>query len=283
MKKILNIKFLSVILLSAFLSSCDNKDDATGYSKLEVASDVVATVSLISPLTSSQTVRESDANIFTYKITLNKPQSVDIHISVSQSAGTATDEDDFKFDKEIIIPAYSTVGTGTISILNDDLQEGDETFTIKIGGVNTSNAVLGATLINFTIFDCFLNYTLAGTYQYSTTNCSAPTGETASGPLTGTVSFTEVSTGLYDIDDASFGGWTGLYGPSGGVATGIQLSNLCGTISLIGMDQYNEVFTMTNLVINGTTLSFHWANDYGEYGDTTLTRTDGTNWPQISL
>ena len=30
-------------------------------------------------------------------------------------------------------------------------------------------------------------------------------------------------------------------------------------------------------------MSFHWENDYGEFGDTTLTRTDGTNWPQLSL
>jgi hypothetical protein len=281
MKKILNFKFISVILLSAFLSNCDNKDDATGYSNLEVASDVVASVSLINPLASSQTVREADANVFTYKITINKSQPVDIHVSVSQNAGTATDDDDFKFDKEVIIPAYSTIGTGTISILNDNLQEGDETFTLKIGSVNTSNAVLGSSLLNFTIKDCFSN--LAGTFNYSTTNCSAPTGESASGPLTGTVTFAQLSSGLYSISDASFGGWVGLYGASGGVATGVKLSDLCGTISFTDKDQYNEVFTMTNLVINGPSLSFHWENDYGEYGDTTLTRTDGTNWPQLTL
>lgn len=279
MKKILNIKFLSVILLSAFLASCDNKDDATGYSNLEVTTDVVGTVSMVSPLVSTQTVREADANTFSYKITLNKSQSVDIHIAVSQTSGTATNEDDFKFDKEIIIPAYTTVGTGTISILNDNLQEGDETFTLKIGDVNTSNAVLASSVLNFTIKDCFSN--LAGTYQISTTNCSAPTGETAAGPLTGTVTFTETSSGLYTISDASFGGWIGLYGS--GVATGVKLSDLCGTISFTGADQYNEVFTMTNLVINGSSLSFHWENDYGEFGDTTLTRTDGTNWPQLTL
>lgn len=281
MKKILNYKFISVILLSAFLSNCDNKDDATGYSNLEVASDVVASVSLINPLASSQTVREADANVFTYKITINKSQPVDIHVSVSQTAGTATDDDDFKFDKEVIIPAYSTIGTGTISILNDNLQESDETFTLKIGSVNTSNAVLGSSILNFTIKDCFSN--LAGTYNFVTTNCytPGPPAGNAAGPFSGTVTFTELSSGLYSISDASFGGWEGLYGS--GVATGVKLSDLCGTISFTDKDQYNEVFTMTNLVINGPSLSFHWENDYGEYGDTTLTRTDGTNWPQLTL
>jgi hypothetical protein len=123
---------------------------------------------------------------------------------------------------------------------------------------------------------------LAGTFSYSTTNMGEPGGGRVAGPVTGTVKFTTADAGMYAISDASFGGWTGLYGP-GNIATGVKLKDICNKISYSGVDQYNEVFTFSNLVVNGTKLSFHWENDYGEFGDTTLTRADGTNWPTLTL
>jgi hypothetical protein len=274
-KKMKKMKLFSTLFLSTlFLVSCDN-DDATGDSTLEVATDVVGTISLTSPLTTSQTVREADEDSFAYTITLNKPQSIDVHISVIQVSGTA-DGDDFEFDNDIVIPAYSR----TITIHTDDLQEGDENFTLKIGNINTSNASVPSSTVTFVITDCYSD--LAGTYNYSTTNCSAPTGEFAAGPLTGTVTFTQTASGVYELSDASFGGWIGLYG-AGNIATGVSFTDLCGTLSYTGVDQFNEVFTLSNLVINGPSMSFHWENDYGEFGDTTLTRPDGSNWPALTL
>lgn len=262
---------------SLFLTSCD-EDNATGYSNLIVAEDVVASVEFDNPLQSSQTVREADEEEFTYTITLDKPQSVDIHINVSQIDGNA-DEDDFEYDQSLVIPAYSTSVSGSIKIHNDAVAEGDETFTLRIGGPNTSNATLNPVNVTFVINDCYSD--LAGTYNYTTTNCSAPTGEAAAGPLTGTVTFTETAPGVYSLSDASFGGWIGLYGS--GIATGVSFRDLCGQLSYTGVDQYNETFIISNLVIDGPNMSFHWENDYGEFGDTTLTRTDGTNWPALYL
>lgn len=279
MKKMKKLKLFSALLLSTlFLASCDN-DDATGESTLEVAEGVTGTISLVSPLTSSQTVREADEDTFDFTITLNKPQAIDIHISIVQIDGTA-DGDDFEFDNDIVIPAYTLTGSGSISIHNDSLDEDDETVTLRIGNVNTSNATVASSIVTFVINDCYSD--LAGTYPYSTTNCSAPTGEFAAGPLTGTVTFTETSAGVYTISDASFGGWLGLYGP-GNIATGVSLTDTCGQMAYDGVDQFNEVFTFTNLVISGSSMSFHWENDYGEFGDTTLTRTDGTDWPPLFL
>jgi hypothetical protein len=281
-KKQFLIYALSVVAVT--FVSC-NKDDATGNSTLEVASGVVGTVSLISPLAVSQTVNEGDLGSYEYTITLNKAQVKDIHVSVKQISGTALssgDDKDFEFDNDIVIPAYSTTATGTIHILNDDLEESVETATLQIGFPNTSNASLTSSTVSFTINDCYSN--LAGTYSYVTTNCytPGPPASSVAGPFSGSVTFTAVTSGVYDISDVSFGGWIGLYGPNN-IATGVKLNHLCGTLSLSGTDQYNEVFTLTNLVVNGSDLSFHWANDYGEYGDTTLTRDDFTNWPNMHL
>lgn len=280
MKKIFNNKFGFALLLSSMLFiSCDDSGDATGYSNLIVAEDVVGTITLDSPLTNSQTVREGDQGVYTYTITLNKPQSVDIHVSILQVDGDA-DDHDFEFDHELIIPAYTTSVSGEIKILNDDEDEDNETFTLRVSNANTSNATIASQELAFTIIDCYSD--LAGTYSYSTTNMSEPGGGFVAGPVTGSVTFTAAGAGVYNISDASFGGWIGLYGP-GNTATGVQLVDLCGEIAYDGVDQYNEVFTFSNLVINGANMSFHWENDYGESGDTTLTRTDGTNWPNLTL
>lgn len=282
MKKILNIKLSLSILFSAILLTSCEKDDFTGDSTLEVATDVVGTISLTSPLTTSQNVREADEDSFAFTITLNKPQSKDIHVSVIQVSGSAESgtDGDFEFDNDIVIPAYSLTASGTIKIHNDDLQEGDENFTLKIGNANTSNASVASSTVTFVITDCFSD--LAGTYNFSTTNVSAPTGEFAAGPLTGTVTFTQTASGVYELSDASFGGWVGLYG-AGNIATGVSFADTCGTLAYSGTDQYGEVFTISNLVISGPSMSFHWENDYGEFGDTTLTRPDGSNWPALTL
>lgn len=274
-----NIKLFSAALLSILFIGCDKEESTTGKSNLEVATGVTATISLASPLASSQTVREADGDVFTYTITLDKTQPVDIHISISQVDGSA-DDHDFEFDSELVIPAYSTTATGTVTILNDDEEEDEEFATLRIGGPNTSNASLTSSTITFVITDCYSD--LAGTYSYTTTNVGEPGGFTVAGPLTGSVTFTADTPGYYTLSDASFGGWLGLYGP-GNIATGVQFKDICKQLSYEGVDQFNEVFTISNLEILGSSMSFHWENDYGEYGDTTLTRTDGTDWPALFL
>ncbi len=268
---------LSIFALGIF--SCESDDDATGYSNLQVESDVTATLNMQDGLAASQTVREADLNAYSYTVTLNKTQPVDIHLTISQVGGDA-DDHDIEFDHEIVIPAYSTSATGTIKILNDDEDEETETASIRIGGPNTSNAVFTPVTVDFTIEDCFSD--LAGTYAYTTTNVGEPNGGTVAGPLTGSVTFTQTEPGKYSLSDASFGGWVGLYG-AGNFATGVSFLDLCGQLSYSGLDQFNETFFISNLEILGSTMSFHWENDYGEYGDTTLTRTDGTNWPPLFL
>lgn len=154
MKKITKQFLFCALSLSALtFVSCDD-DDATGDSTLEVTQGVVATVNLVAPLAATQTVNEpvevDDEITYSYTITLNQPQSKDVHISVMQIAGSA-DSEDFEFTADVVIPAYATTGTGTITVLSDVAPEGTEDFTLQIGGVNTSNATLAPTTVSFTI------------------------------------------------------------------------------------------------------------------------------------
>ena len=287
MKKIINKIFIVLILAFATtFVSCEADDQATGKGTLNVATGVTASISLNTPLAATNVTKEAEEKVFNYTITLNKPQVVPVLVYVSQTGGTA-DDHDFSFDSQVIVPAYATSAKGSITILNDSDKEGDETFTLQIGDLQTANAKVGALGVSFVIKDCYSD--LAGTYTYVTTNCytPGPPPGNAAGPFTGSVTLVETSSGVYSLTDASFGGWLGLYGPqtpaTNNTANGVTITDFCGKLGFGEKDQYGEIFTFSNLVISGANMSFKWTNDYGEYGSTVLTRTDGTSWPPLTL
>lgn len=149
-KNKLNILALTLLCGGFLFTSC-SEDDATGASTLIVNQGVSGNV--VTDFDSSITVdvNEFDEETFTYTVTIDQTQPVDIHVSVKQIAGDATEGDDYDFSHEVVIPAYSTTATGSITILNDDTVEGVETFTLQIGDVNTSNASIPYKTVSFSI------------------------------------------------------------------------------------------------------------------------------------
>ena len=147
-----SLKVLSLSALSLLFSmvSCDS-DDATGNSTLIVTDGVAASFSPDFDNSATLVVNEEDEETFTYQIVLNKAQAVDVHIHVSQIAGDAVEDEDFKMDHTIVIPANTTVGTGSIKILNDIFVEGTEMFTIQVGDEKTSNASFTPVNVSFEI------------------------------------------------------------------------------------------------------------------------------------
>lgn len=179
--------------------------------------------------------------------------------------------EDFEVGDQLIVSTELTLKNGTvIKMLNDD---GSTNY-----GIDVSNSPLFSVIQAYNVA-CPSD--LGGTYEFSTANIGEPGGGTVAGPVTGTVTFKDLGGGVYDISDGSFGGWEALYGPPG--AKGVTLIDVCNQIKFGGKDDYGDTYTMTNLVVNGNQISFHWKNTYGEFGDTTLTRTDGTDWPPLTL
>lgn len=179
---------------------------------------------------------------------------------------------DFKIGDQIIISADITLKNGQILALTNN--DGTSNYSTNIATSGTYKVTQSYNV------SCPSN--LGGSYAFTTTNVSAPTGEFEAGPITGTVTFTDLGGGQYALSDASFGGWGAIYG-AGEIAVGVGINDICNTINFTGKDQYDEVFTFSNLQINGATLTFKWENDYGEFGTTSLVRTDGTNWPNLKL
>ena len=177
---------------------------------------------------------------------------------------------DFQLGNSLTVSTQLTLSDGrVIKIINDNGKDNYGGGIANLGDIKIRQS-----------FDVSCPSSLAGTYAYVTTNCTAPTGEVALGPLTGNVTLTGTG-GTYTISDASFGGWIGLYGP-GQAATGVKLKDVCNKISYSGADQFGEVFTFSNLVISGNKMTFNWENDYGEKGKTELTKPNG-NWPALFL
>lgn len=121
---------------------------------------------------------------------------------------------------------------------------------------------------------------LAGTYAYSTTNFQVPGSPVIATPITGNVTLANSTSGGYTISDAAFGVYVALYNaPDNILVTGIRLVDTCGKLSFAGQNIYGDTWSISNVVVNGSNLTFNWLTSYNEKGTTTLTRTDGTNWP----
>ena len=156
MKKIkLNYLFLSLLVASLSVTSCST-DDATGDSVIEVndGAAVVVPVSQHVTMNSINYVNEGGFDkTLTYAVTLQEVQPVDVHVRVSFVSGTATEDEDFEYDHEVVIPAWSLSGEGTITILGDSEVESMETFTLKIGSMYDANIDLADTTVSFEITD----------------------------------------------------------------------------------------------------------------------------------
>jgi len=117
---------------------------------------------------------------------------------------------------------------------------------------------------------------LEGTYEYTSTTywCDGD-------PTTGEVTWTSVGPGIYEIDNWSYGTYTVCYGgPAEGWGT-LQLSDVCNGISIIGLDAFDDTWTIKVESVDGPVLTISWGNTYGESGTVELTRTDDTDWPPL--
>lgn len=132
---------------------------------------------------------------------------------------------------------------------------------------------------------------LAGVVNYSTTNMvlGQPSGPVpCSGPatITGSQTLTDMGGGVYHIPDLAWGSWVaGQCWPNQGNADGgnNSLLDICERLAYgAAPDQYGDVYTMSNLVVNGASMTFDWVNTWGDGGTTTATRADGANWPPLT-
>lgn len=84
------------------------------------------------------------------------------------------------------------------------------------------------------------------------------------------------------LNDMSMGAYYACY-ENDGDQDALPLGDLrivwdCNTFEIVGASQWGEIYSVTDIVIEGNTLSFSWTNDYGEGAMVTLVRKDGNEW-----
>lgn len=85
-----------------------------------------------------------------------------------------------------------------------------------------------------------------------------------------------------DAEDFSFGAYTACYGEGSTLPGGdLRIKDACNIIAPIGVSRWSEVYAYDDVQVSGNVLTIVWTNDYGEGGTTTITRTDGTDWPPL--
>ncbi|MBX2961679.1 MAG: hypothetical protein KF687_04150 [Cyclobacteriaceae bacterium] len=135
---------------------------------------------------------------------------------------------------------------------------------------------------------------LAGTYTVSTAtpgfcgNVFNGNVRFVAGTTAGTY-IVEVELDGAFVQDFSFGAYRACYGaataPPGG-ANGLRLTDACGKLAFntFASSPWGDNFTMLGVSVAGPVLTLQWETSWPpESGTSTITRTDATNWPPLSL
>ncbi len=158
MKHINSLLSLSLVLLM-LVAGC-KKDDYTGASTI---SPTTPTANLEIDAPSSMTEANMD---IPFTITLSEAQIVDLAFKVTQTGGDAVEGADFDFTHTVIIPAFSTSGSGAITIYADLEIEETETLQLKIGETETPNVNFVAQTVDIELKN-FVNPDLNMAFDWS--------------------------------------------------------------------------------------------------------------------
>jgi len=170
---------------------------------------------------------------------------------------------------------FEDVPVGGAILTPNDLGPGDGwkfNFAIKMSDGRELKPGRGADSfsVNFTC-----ESDLAGTYDTVTDGGTGDgSGGTAS-PFSGLayqVTITEVSAGVYEVSDITFGLYPVGYGDGENPA---QFTDICNSITVTDQPDVvygGDVFNGTGTVNGDGTITISWSNGYGDNGVTTLTK-----------
>ena len=115
---------------------------------------------------------------------------------------------------------------------------------------------------------------LDGTYEFTTTDVWC------GGEVSGTVTMSQSSAGVYVFNDWSFGAYSVCYSPTSAAgSTSLNFTDVCAEVSFTGtVDVYGDTWTFTSS-IDGNAWNIGWVNTYGESAQSTVFYTGGADWP----
>jgi hypothetical protein len=172
-----------------------------------------------------------------------------------------------------------------ITIMPDNIEVGEKwTIVVNITSADVEIGEYSSATHNIAI-TCESD--LAGAYDYITNDAYVTYQGITYGPyngLTGSGVIAETSiAGNYTITDVSFGVFPYIWGDS--EAVGPVLVDVCDELSFSGVDQYGDSYSFISAITvsqDQTSITFSWTNTFNDTGTTTITRTDGSTWPELT-
>lgn len=164
-----------------------------------------------------------------------------------------------------------TDAVSALGISTDDVAVGDN-FSLRFASTTGSGTYSTGARVGV-LATC--SSALAGEYAYVQGD-SFCGGDATSG----TVTLTETAAGRYTFDDWSFGSYMVCYGGPAASWGTLELTDVCNTLAIDGLDNYSDTWDITNISTSGDQFTFTWSNTYGEAGTVTLTNPNG-DWPPL--
>lgn len=96
-------------------------------------------------------------------------------------------------------------------------------------------------------------------------------------PFTTKAAWVKVGDGVYETTDFVYGAYLSCWDWDGLPEGNLQINDVCILIFPTGASQWAEIYTFSNGSTSGTSFTFYWENDYGEFGTVTLTRQEIVN------
>lgn len=141
--KNINLKLITLFLLSYTIFSCDKEVDGLNDSVKVVNSGTAKVVPSNVFLSTNSVSTFNEGGVKTdikFDITIDVPQPTETFVTISLlSGGTAVENEDFTFDHQVKIAPFAKSGKGVITILDDAVNESTEFFTLKVGDKNDAN------------------------------------------------------------------------------------------------------------------------------------------------
>jgi hypothetical protein len=190
-------------------------------------------------------------------------------------------------ESSIIIPAGSYSAEFLIQGVFRDASESGSDLVLEInleqplGSNNTHTVTIFKqceSVLDGVEFDWVTTNWFLGTTDYSALGAPDATGSDVFVSIDD-VSYTFES-GCFDFGYyATVWGDTSDCGQGTGLGGTIMIQDLCEKLVMSGEDQWGDSWTMYDVSTDGSSLTYTWENTYGEKGTTTMTRTDGENFP----
>ncbi|MEG9305041.1 Ig-like domain-containing protein, partial [Psychrobacter celer] len=132
--------------------------DKTGLKSNEatITVDYPAVVSINGTTSLNETAADGSTNEATYTVSISKPSTEDTIIEVTISDGSTEGSADYAAPviQEVIIPAGQTSVDITVPIVDDNVFEGPEDFTVTVTDITSGTATIGPDdSVNTTIYD----------------------------------------------------------------------------------------------------------------------------------